>query len=123
MFGNLVSWKANLQSVVALSTIEVEYIGTSEAVTEALWLRGLVLELLQVKELKITIIYCDSQSAVSLSKNQVYHDRAKHVDIKYHFIRDMIKSEAIAIEKISTNENVANMLREALSYEKFNYCL
>ena len=53
----------------------------------------------------------------------MYHDRAKHVDIKYHFIRDMIKSEAIAIEKISTNENVANMLREALPYEKFNYCL
>ena len=51
MFGNLVNWMANLQSVVALSTTEVEYITASEAVKEALWLRGLVSKLLQVKEL------------------------------------------------------------------------
>ena len=60
----------------------------SKAVNEALWLRDLVSELLQLKELKTTIIHYDSQSAMSLSKNQVYHDRTKHVDIKYHFIRD-----------------------------------
>ena len=53
----------------------------------------------------------------------MYHDRTKHVDVKYHFIRDMIKSEAVAIEKISTNENATNMLTKALSFEKFNYCL
>ena len=112
-----------MQSIVTLSTTKAEYIAASEATKEALWLRGLVSELLQVKELKTIVIYYDSQNAVSLSMNQVYHDKTKHVNVKYHFVRDMIKSEAIAIEKISTNENVANMLREALPYEKFNYCL
>ena len=123
VFGNLVNWRANLQSVVALSTTEVEYIATNETVKESLWLRDLVSELLQVKELKTTVIHCDSQSAVSLSKNQVYHDRRKHVDIKYHFIRDIIKSEVVAIKNISTNENVVDMLTKALPSKKFNYYL
>ena len=112
-----------MQSVVALSTTEAEYIAASEVVKEVMWLRGLVSELLQMKELKTTIIHCNNQSAVSLSKNQVYHDRIKHVDVKYYFIRDMIKSEAVDIDKISTNENVAGMLTKTLPYEKFNYCL
>ena len=51
----------------------------------------------------------------------MYHDRTKHVDVKYDFIQDIIKSKAIAIEKISTNENVADILTKAV--EKFNYCL
>lgn len=112
-----------MQSVVALSTTEAEDIAASEVVKEVMWLRGLVSELLQMKELKTTIIHCNNQSAVSLSKNQVYHDRIKHVDVKYYFIRDMIKSEAVDIDKISTNENVAGMLTKTLPYEKFNYCL
>ena len=103
VFGNIVSW--NLQSVVALSTTEAKYIAASEAVKETLWLRGLISELLQVKELKTTVIHCDSQSAVSLSKNQVYHERTKHVDVKYHLIRDMIKSVVVAIKKISLLKN------------------
>ena len=86
VFRNLVSWRTNLQSIVALSITEAEYIAASEVVKETLWLRCLVSELLQVKELKTTIIHCDSQSAVSLSKNQVYHDKIKHADVKYHFI-------------------------------------
>jgi len=77
VFENLVNWRANMQSVMALSTTEVEYIATSEAIMEALWLRDLVSKLLQVKEIKIIVIHCHSQSAVSLSKNQVYHDKKK----------------------------------------------
>ena len=77
VFGNLVSWRANLQLVMALSTNEVEYIAESEAVKEAMWLKDLVSKLFQVKKLKTTIIHCDNQSAVSLSKNHVYHDRTK----------------------------------------------
>ena len=123
MFGNLVSLRANLQSIVALSTTEAEYIVASEALKEALWLRGLVSKLLQVKEPKITVVHYDSQSAMSLNKNQVYHNKTKHVNVKYHFIQDMINSKAIAIKKISTSENVANMLTKVLPYEKFNYCL
>ena len=69
----------------------------SKAVNEVLWLRDLISELLQLKELKTTIIHYDSQSAMSLSKNQVYHDRTKHVDIKYHFIRDTTEQSMLNI--------------------------
>ena len=71
---------------MALSTTKAEYIAIREAVKEALWLRCLVLELLQVKELKTIVIHYDSQSALSLSKNQVHYDITKHMDVKYHFI-------------------------------------
>jgi len=108
---------------VALSITKVEYIAASEALKEALWLRDLILELLPVKELTTIVIHCDSLSAVNLSKNQMYHSRTKHVDVKYHFIQDMIMNEVVAIEKISTNENVTKMLTKALPYGKFNYCL
>ena len=68
-----VSWKATLQATVALSTTEVEYMAISEAVKEVIWVRQLVGELVQ--EEQEIVIYCDSQSAIHLTKNQMFHDR------------------------------------------------
>ncbi|XP_019418558.1 PREDICTED: uncharacterized protein LOC109329342, partial [Lupinus angustifolius] len=76
--GCTVSWKATLQSIVALSTTEAEYIAVTEAVKEAIWEKGLIEELgIQLEE---TTIYCDSQSAIHLTKNPMYHERTKHID-------------------------------------------
>ena len=74
--------------MVALSTTEAEYIALTEAVKEALWLRGIAQEL-KLQD-QIIIVHCDNQSAIHLSKNQVYHERTKHVDIKLHFVREVI---------------------------------
>ncbi|XP_019435951.1 PREDICTED: uncharacterized protein LOC109342419, partial [Lupinus angustifolius] len=77
--GCTVSWKATLQSIVALSTTEAEYIAVTEAVKEAIWEKGLIEELgIQLEE---TTIYCDSQSAIHLTKNPMYHERTKHIDL------------------------------------------
>jgi len=76
-----------------------------------------------VKELETTTVHCNSQSVVSLSKNQVHQDRTKHVGVKYHFIKDVIKGGVVAIKKIATWENIADMLTKALLSKKFNYCL
>ena len=74
--GNTVSWKSGLQQVVALSTTEAEYISLVEAIKEGLWLRGLTEELgYQQEEVSVG---CDSQSAICLAKNNVFHDRTKH---------------------------------------------
>jgi hypothetical protein len=79
-----ISWKATLQSTVALSTTEVEYMATTEAVKEAIWLRGSVSDLgLQQDE---TVVFCDSQSVIHLTKNQMYHEKTKHIDVGYHFL-------------------------------------
>ena len=69
---------------MALSTTEAKYIALTEAVKEALWLRGIAQEL-KLQD-QIIIVHCDNQSAIHLSKNQVYHERTKHVDIKLHFV-------------------------------------
>ncbi|KAH9780502.1 hypothetical protein KPL71_008103 [Citrus sinensis] len=80
MYGGAVSWKASLQSVVALSTTEAEYIGLTEAVKEAKWIRGIISELGLIQD---TIpIYCDSSSAIQLSRNSKYDERTKHVDVR-----------------------------------------
>ncbi|KAL5564826.1 hypothetical protein UlMin_027990 [Ulmus minor] len=82
--GCCVSWKSQLQPIVTLSSMEVEYIAATEAVNEGLWLQGLLKELGFLKG-KATV-FCDNQSAIHLCKNHMYHERTKHVDIRYHFI-------------------------------------
>ncbi|KAL4018602.1 hypothetical protein IC575_022202 [Cucumis melo] len=88
LYGNVVSWKVNLHPVVALSTTESEYISLGEAVKEAVWLQRIVGELLSQEF--IPIIHCDSQSAIYLAKNPYHHERSKHIDVKFHYIRNVI---------------------------------
>ncbi|GKE79111.1 retrovirus-related pol polyprotein from transposon TNT 1-94 [Tanacetum coccineum] len=83
--GCVVSWKATLQHVVALLTTEAEYMTLTEAVKEAIWLRGLLEEL--GVELNTVIVNCDNQGAIHLSRNHVFHERTKHIYVRYHFIR------------------------------------
>jgi hypothetical protein len=74
---------------VALGSVEAEYMVASLAACEALWLRKLLLGLFR-HELEATVIHCDNQSCIKLSENPVFHDCSKHIDIKYHFIRDCV---------------------------------
>ena len=76
----LISWKSSLQSVVVLSSTEVEFIATTEAVKEAIWLRGL-LNKLWLNQKTVQVFY-DNQSAIHMVKNQMYHERTKHIDVK-----------------------------------------
>lgn len=85
MFGTTISWKVSLQMVFSLSTVEAEYISLTKDVNEALWLEEFVEEL-KLKVQAITIKH-DSQNAIHLSKNSAYHERAKHIDVRPHFIR------------------------------------
>jgi hypothetical protein len=74
---------------VALSTTEAEYIALSVAVREAVWLCKILTNLFD-HEMDSTIIHCDHQSCVKLSENPVFHDKSKHIEIKYHYIKDMV---------------------------------
>jgi hypothetical protein len=80
-----ICWKFTLQSIVAMSTTEAEYMSVAEAANEALWLKGLI------KELGLNQggvqMHCDSQSVIYLAKNQFYHARTKHIDVRFHKIR------------------------------------
>ncbi|KAL2250110.1 UNVERIFIED_CONTAM: Retrovirus-related Pol polyprotein from transposon TNT 1-94 [Sesamum indicum] len=105
--GSCISWKSQLQHIVALSTTEAEYIATTEAFKEAIWLEGLVKEIGFLKN-RLTV-FSDSQSSIQLCKNPVFHGRTKHIDVRFHFIRDIVSNEIIKLEKIRTEENPADM--------------
>ena len=81
-----ISWISKKQSTVALSTAEAEYISGSLAVQEAIWLNRLLTELGEMS--KVPILNLDNQGALALAKNPVHHSRTKHIEIRYHFIRE-----------------------------------
>jgi hypothetical protein len=88
-----VSWRASLQSVTALSTTEAEYVSATEGVKEATWMQGLISELGVPQD--VIKVYCDSHSAICLTKNDMYQFKTKHIDIKYHFICDIVAEDKI----------------------------
>ncbi|GKB30064.1 retrovirus-related pol polyprotein from transposon TNT 1-94 [Tanacetum coccineum] len=83
-----ISWKSTLQSTTALSTTKAKYMAMTEAVKETIWLQGLLGEL-GISQ-KFVTMHSDSQSVIHLAKNQVYHTRTKHIDVRYHFIREIL---------------------------------
>ncbi|KAG8480861.1 hypothetical protein CXB51_025485 [Gossypium anomalum] len=119
--GCAISWKATLQTTVALSTTEAEYMAITEACKEAIWLKGLFSELNE--DLQINIVFCDSQSAIFLTKDQMFHERTKHIDVWYHFVHDIIARGDIVVSKISTHENPTDMMTKSLPITKFEHCL
>ena len=93
----------------------------TEAVKEVIWLHGLLKDLgVGQKQLEL---YSDSQSAIHLAKNQVFHARAKHIDVRYHFVREILEEEEIVLQKIHTTENPADMLTKVVTRAKFEHCL
>ena len=118
---NLISWKETLQSIVALSTTEAEYIALAKAVKKGLWLKGLMMDF-GVKQ-SIIKIFCDNQSVIHLSKNPLYHSRTKHIDIKYHFIREKIEADELQVLKVHISENTADMLTKPVTILKLQKCL
>ena len=80
-----ITWQS-IKKVVALSTCEAEYIAAAAACCQGVWLGRLLAEL--TGEARAPVLMVDNQSAIALAKNPVHHDRSKHIDTKYHFIRD-----------------------------------
>ncbi|KAL1536502.1 hypothetical protein AAHA92_29144 [Salvia divinorum] len=121
LFGGAISWISTLQNVVALSTTEAEYMAITAAVKESFWLRGIVGEF--GVEQKLVPIGCDNNGAISLAKHQVFHERSKHIDVRYHFVREEIEKGNIVVFKVDTADNPADMLTKPLQKEKFDLCM
>ena len=96
-FGSaMVSWCSRKQFAVSLSTVDAEYIATCMAAHEAVWLRKLIARLFG-QMLEPTVIHCDNQSCVKMSINPVQHDRTKHVEMKYYYVREMVQRRAVEL--------------------------
>jgi hypothetical protein len=99
----IISWFSTKQRSMSFNSVEAEYMAASLVACEALWLRKLLLGLFE-QELEAIMIDCDNQSCIKLSENLVFHDRSKHIDIRYHFIRDCVQRGAMRLDYIQTDE-------------------
>ncbi|GKC76997.1 hypothetical protein Tco_1127771 [Tanacetum coccineum] len=113
-----ISWSTQKQATVALSSCESEFIAATAAATQTLWLKRLLSKLTHTQEEKITI-QVDNKSAIALMKNPVFHGRSKHIDMKYHFIRECVEREDIQVEFVSGEYQKADILTKALPKIKF----
>ena len=104
--------------MIALSSAEAEYIAATTAASQAVWLRRLLADLDQ-KQAGSTEIFCDSMSAIATTKNQAYHCRTKHIDVRYHFIRSLMTNEEIVLKTCNTKEQVVDILTKTLPLEKY----
>ena len=118
--GGAISWQSKLQKCIALSTTEAEYIAEVEAGKELIWLKRFLREL-GFPQWEY-IIHCDSQSAMDLSKNSMYHSRTKHIDVRYHWLRQAIEEGELKLSKIDTNYNPADMLTKVVMQDKHKLC-
>ena len=112
------TWYSKKQAIVTLSTCEAEYVAASSAVCHAVWLRSLLKEMkcLQKGATKLCV---DNKSAIALSKNPVYHERSKHIDVRYHFIREQVKNKEIEPVYIKSEDQVADIFTKPLKAELF----
>ena len=118
--GCAISWKATLQDVPAQSTTEAEYMAIHEACKESVWLKGLFAEL--CGDDSCIQLFCDSQSAIYLTKDQMFHERTNHIDIKYHYVRHVVAQDKLKVCKISTHDNPADMMTKPVPVAKFELC-
>ena len=117
--GASVSWRSVKQKCVALSTAEAEYMALSGAAQEAVWMRQLLRDLGR-EVVGATIIQEDNQSAICMAKSPQFHGRAKHIDIKFHFVREQVSEGKIKLGYCQTGDMIADMLTKGLSNVQFS---
>ncbi len=115
---NAITWQSQKQKAVALSSCEAEYIAAATASCQGVWLARLLAELKGEKPGAVTL-KIDNQSAIQLSKNPMFHDRSKHIDVKYHFIRQCVEEGKVCVESVDTKFQLADILTKALGRDQF----
>ena len=116
--GGAISWKSSKQKSIAKSTCEAEYVGQSDAAQEVVWARSMLSELGEHLN-DPTPIFGDNQGAIALAKNPVDHKRTRHINVSYHFVRELITNGTLTLTYIPTSEMVADGLTKALTPAKF----
>lgn len=112
--GAAISWRSKLQSVIALSTAEAEYMALSEASRETMFLRHILQEIDYMSSPTPTTLFEDNQPAIKISNNPVTSARTKHVNLRYHFVRERVEDNDITIKYIDTENMVADIMTKAL---------
>lgn len=115
---SLITWMSQKQRCVALSSCEAEFMAATAAACQGLWLQKLLSRVIEMKVKPITL-YVDNRSAIDLAKNPVFHGRRKHIDVRFHFIRDCVERGDVIIKHVSSGDQRADVLTKPMSAVKF----
>ncbi|GJV24027.1 retrovirus-related pol polyprotein from transposon TNT 1-94 [Tanacetum coccineum] len=110
----LTSWFSKKQTALAISTTKAEYVSARKVCQQALWMKQALIDY-------DVPIMCDNKGAIDLSKNLVQHSRTKHIEIHHHLLHDNVQKGHISIEKVSSIDNITDILTKPLKRESFNY--
>ena len=119
MSSEAICWSLKKQLIVTLSTTKAEFVAAVAACScQAIWLRK-ILEILNQKQPGTTVIYCDNMSTIKLSKNPVLHGRSKHIDVRFHFLRDFCKEGTIELNFCRSDEQITDLFTKPLKQSLF----
>ena len=121
--GSAISWRSKKQTVVAQSTTEAEYIAMSYAVREAIWIKSVIYDLKcdLIPEITVVNIKTDNQQVLELSKNEIVSEKSKHIDVKYHLVRDHSISGTIELAHVPSCDMIADTMTKGLNKTKFSF--
>ncbi|CAK9161582.1 unnamed protein product [Ilex paraguariensis] len=113
-----VAWSSRKQPLVTLSTTKAEFVAAAACACQAVWMRR-ILKKLGHSHNGSTTVFCDNSLTIKLSKNPVMHGRSKHIDVRFHFLRDLIKDGAIELVHCGTEDQVADVMTKPLKLDTF----
>ncbi|GKA90410.1 hypothetical protein Tco_0812280 [Tanacetum coccineum] len=117
----LVSWSSMKQKSTAISSIEAEYIALSGCCAQILWMRS------QLTDYGFTFnkipLYCDNKNVIVLCCNNVQHSRAKHIDVRYHFIKEQVENEIVELYFVRTEYQLADIFTKPFPRDRFNFLI
>ena len=116
---NLVVWHSKKQNSISLSTTEAEYIAAGSCCSQLLWMKQMVKD--YGIEQDTMVLYCDNMSAINISKNPVQHSHTKHIDIRHHFICELVEDKTIALEHVETEKQLGDLFTKPLDLQRFEY--
>ena len=115
----LISWSSRKQKTVSTSTCETKYVAASDSCKETIWLRTL-LNAIDIPQTIPSPLKCDNNAAITLSSDPSFHNRVKHIDIKYHYIRECVDAKALDVVYVNTKDNIADAFTKPLDPKPFS---
>ena len=113
-----VAWSSRKQPIVTLSTTETEFVAASACACQLIWMKR-VLSKLDYNGSKSPVIFCDNSSTIKLSKNPVMHGKSKHIDVRFHFLRDLVNEGKVQLNYCGTKQQIADIFTKPLKLEVF----
>ncbi|KAJ9537516.1 hypothetical protein OSB04_030249 [Centaurea solstitialis] len=113
-----VAWSSRKQSVVTLSTTEAEYVAAAACACQCIWMKT-ILESFGQTQNKCSVVFCDNSSSIKLSKNPVFHGRTKHINVKFHFLRDLVKDGEIELVHCGSKDQIADIMTKPLKLDTY----